>query len=99
MNNKLTITVPSNFLEDDKITLVKHLIKNNNDFKLGVVLSKQNTHSSIQKKLTEISNDCIYSINQKDFTIEIQKIVNTGVYDYLLVENMNKPISTLQTFL
>jgi G3E family GTPase len=112
-DKKIPVTVLSGYLEAGKTTILNHVLYNRDGLKVAVIvndLSEINIDADLVKgggglsrtdeKLVEMSNGCICCTLREDLLVEVEQLVNSGKYDYILIEStgIGEPIPVAQAF-
>jgi G3E family GTPase len=106
--NVILITILTGFLGSGKTTLVNQIIKQNPNIRFGLIINEfgevgidGQILDNPQEEITEISNGCLCCVVRSDLVEAIQKMVNTGKVDYIIIETsgLAEPEPIMQTFM
>ncbi|CAA0124398.1 Putative metal chaperone YciC [BD1-7 clade bacterium] len=110
---KLPVTVLSGFLGAGKTTVLSHILKNRQGYKVAVIVNDMSDinidTSTIQRevslnhsdeKLVEMSNSCICCTLREDLLLEVGRLARDGRFDYLIIEStgISEPLPIAETF-
>lgn len=110
--SKIPVTVLSGYLGAGKTTILNQLLANREGRRLAVIvndMSEVNIDSQLiqdggftrtEEKLVELTNGCICCTLREDLMIEVEKLVEQGNIDGLVIESTGiaEPIPVAQTF-
>ncbi|WP_146553157.1 GTP-binding protein [Rummeliibacillus sp. SL167] len=110
--DKIPVTVLSGYLGAGKTTILNHLLDNREGKKLAVIVNDMSEvnidmqlvenqgFSRTTEKLVELSNGCICCTLREDLMIEVEKLVQQGDIDGIVIEStgISEPIPVAQTF-
>ena len=113
MNNKtIPVTLLTGYLGSGKTTLVNKILANNQGFKIAVIVNdigEINVDASLiqaggfvnkkDESLVALSNGCICCTLKTDLIDQINGIIETGKFDYILIEasGICEPLPIAQT--
>ncbi|MEH7351878.1 GTP-binding protein, partial [Gottfriedia acidiceleris] len=95
-----------------KTTLLNHILANREGLKVAVIVNdmseinvdaqlvKNGGFSRTEEKLVEMQNGCICCTLRDDLMIEVERLVDGGGIDYIVIESsgISEPIPVAQTF-
>lgn len=109
----IPVTILSGYLGSGKTTLMNHILNNTENARVAVIVNDMSeinidadliangsSLSRTDEKFVELSNGCICCTLREDLLVEIQKLVNQGGIDYILIESsgISEPVPVAQTF-
>jgi G3E family GTPase len=109
----LPVTVLSGFLGAGKTTVLNHLLKNNEGYKIAIIvndmsevnidarfLMQEHEITRTGEELIEMSNGCICCTLRGDLLEAVEKLATKKQFDYLVIESsgISEPLPVAQTF-
>lgn len=113
MTKKIPVTVLSGYLGSGKTTMMNHVLQNEKDMRVAVIvndMSEINIDAELiangsgisrtEEKFVELSNGCICCTLREDLLQEVERLAKLGTIDYILIEStgISEPIPVAQTF-
>lgn len=113
MTKKIPVTVLSGYLGSGKTTMMNHVLQNEKDMRVAVIvndMSEINIDAELiangsgisrtEEKFVELSNGCICCTLREDLLQEVERLARLGTIEYILIEStgISEPIPVAQTF-
>jgi G3E family GTPase len=108
INKKIPISVFTGFLGSGKTTLLNKIIQTNPHIKFGLIINEfgeigidGQILDNSKEEIVEMSNGCMCCVVRSDLIQVIEKMVDSGKVDYILIETsgLAEPMPILQTFM
>ena len=110
---KIPVTVLSGYLGAGKTTMLNYILQNEQGLRVAVIvndMSEINIDAALvaqgsgisrtDETFVELSNGCICCTLREDLLLEVQRLVDKGNIDYIVIEStgISEPIPVAQTF-
>ena len=101
-------TILTGFLGAGKTTLLNYILKQQHGYKFGIIVNEVGEIGidgqlveNVQDEMVQLNNGCICCTVRKDLVKGVQKLLQRGGFDYLLIETTGiaDPAPVAQTFL
>src|SRR5438093_2573193 len=101
-------TILTGFLGAGKTTLLNYILKQQHGYKFGIIVNEVGEIGidgqlveNVQDEMVQLNNGCVCCTVRKDLVKGVQKLLQRGGFDYLLVETTGiaDPGPVAQTFL
>src|SRR5438874_7468353 len=101
-------TILTGFLGAGKTTLLNYILKQQHGYKFGIIVNEVGEIGidgqlveNVQDEIVQLNNGCVCCTVRKDLVKGVQKLLQRGGFDYLLVETTGiaDPGPIAQTFL
>ncbi len=108
MTKQIPISVFTGFLGSGKTTLLNKIIQSNPQIKFGLIINEfgeigidGQILDNPKEEIVEMSNGCMCCVVRSDLIQVIEKMVDSGKVDYILIETsgLAEPMPIIQTFM